>query len=133
MFNEEINDIELAPDSVVRQAALDFAAALADTPYFAAFEVAAERLTKDTAAQKTIQAFQTKQQTLQMMQRLNAVKPEDQAELESLRLAFLSEPAITAYVKAQAELAAVCQAAADIISRYISLNYAAACGTSCCG
>lgn len=133
MFNEELNDVEIAPPSVVRQAAHDFASALADTPQYAAFEAAAERLNKDLAAQSAIQAFQNKQQSLQAMLMLNAVSPEDRAELEHLRQAFLSEPSVNAYFQAQAELNAICQAAAEIISQSIGLNYAASCGASCCG
>ncbi len=38
------NELELAPPSAVTQAAYDFAAALADTPQFKAFEEDAERL-----------------------------------------------------------------------------------------
>lgn len=133
LLDEELNDVEVAPPSVVRQAARDFAAALAETPQFAHFEAAAERLNKDLVAQRAIQAFQAKQQSLQMMLRLNAVSPEDRAELESLRQAFLSESSVNAYFQAQLELNTICQAAADIISQSIGLNYAASCGASCCG
>ena len=133
MFNAELNDVEMASPSVVRQAARDFAVALADTPQFAGFEAAGEQLNKDLVAQRAIQAFQTKQQSLQTMLMLNAVSPEDRAELERLREAFLSEPSVNAYFQAQAELNAVCQAAAHILSQSIGLNYAAACGASCCG
>lgn len=133
MIREEISDIEIAPHSVVCQAACDFAAALVDTPQFINFEAAAERLNKDTVAQRAIEAFQSKQQSLQMMLMLNAVSPEDRVELERLRQAFLSEPTISAYFQAQAELTSVCQAVAEIISKSIGLNYAASCGASCCG
>lgn len=96
MFNEELNDVEIAPPSVVLQAASDFAAALAETPQFINFDAAAERLSKDSAAQKAIQAFQAKQHSLQMMLRLNAVSPEDRMELERLQQAFLAEPSVDA-------------------------------------
>jgi cell fate (sporulation/competence/biofilm development) regulator YlbF (YheA/YmcA/DUF963 family) len=133
MLHEELNDVEMAPPSVVRQAARDFAAALVDTPQFVNYEAAAEQLNKDTKAQRAIEAYRNKQQSLQMMLMLNAVSPEDRAELEDLRQAFLSEPSVNAYLQAQAELASVCQAAAEIISKSIGLNYATACGASCCG
>ena len=133
MLGEDLNDVEVASPSVVRQAACDFAAALAEIPQFVAFETAADRLKHDLKRKKAIEAFQTKQQSLQMMLRLNAVSPEDQAELEQLHQALLSEPSVNAYFEAQTELIPICQAAAELISKSIGLDYAAACGASCCG
>jgi cell fate (sporulation/competence/biofilm development) regulator YlbF (YheA/YmcA/DUF963 family) len=133
MLDPELNEFEMASPAVVRQAARDFAAALSETPQFAAFEVAAERLSKDAVAQKAIEAFQTKQGSLQMLLRLNAVSPEDKAELERLRLAFVSEPSVQAYFEAQTELTTLCQATGDLISQTIGLNYSAACSSGCCG
>ena len=133
MDEMELNELECASPAVVRQAARDFAAALAETPQFAQFEAAAERLKRDLTAQRAIEAFQTRQQSLQTMLRLNAVGPEDRAELERLRQVFLSEASVNAYFQAQAELNSICQAAAEMISQSIGLNYAAACGASCCG
>jgi len=127
-----LNDLELAPPSVVRQAARDFAIALAETPQFKAFEQASERLRHDQAAQRAIEAYQAKQQSLQMLLMLNAVGREDQAELERLRQAFLAEPSVAAYLQAQADFAALCQAAADLLSRHIGLSFTAACGPGCC-
>lgn len=132
MTSEEINGVEVAPPSVVRQAARDFAEALAETTQFVAFETAAEQLNKDLAAQKAIEVFQTKQQSLQIMLRLNAISPEDRAELQRLQQAYLSEPSVKTCLEAQAELISICQAAAERISQSIGLNYAAACGASCC-
>lgn len=133
MFDQQLNDIEIAPPSVVKQSARDFAAALAETPHFAAFEAAAERLSKDQAAQKAIEAFQTKQGSLQMLLRLNAVSPEDQGELDRLRQIYLAEPSVQAYIQAQTELTTLCQAVGDLISQSIGLNYSVTCGSSCCG
>jgi cell fate (sporulation/competence/biofilm development) regulator YlbF (YheA/YmcA/DUF963 family) len=133
MFNEELNEVEIVPPSAVSAAARDFASALAETPQFARFEAAADRLNQDSAAQRAIEAFQTKQQSLQMMLRLNAVSPEDRSELERLQQAFLTEPSVDAYFQAQAELKSVCQAASEIISQSTGLNYAATCGAGCCG
>jgi len=122
----------VATDEDVRADARAFAQALAESAEFQAFEQTAERLRGDEAAQRAVTAYQTKQQSLQMMLVLNAVPAEEQAELESLRQAFLSEPAVAAYLKAQEDLTAVCQAAADLLSRRIGLSFAAACGPGCC-
>ena len=55
-----VNELELAPASVVKQAARDFAATLAETPQFKAYEAAADRLNQDAEAQQAIEAFETK-------------------------------------------------------------------------
>lgn len=128
----DLNELELAPPEVVRQAARDFAAALADTPQFRAYEEAVERLNHAPEAQRAIEAFQTKQQSLQAMIMLNALSEADKAELQRLQRVFSSTPAVIAYAEAQADLMTICQAAADRLSETIGLNYAAVCGSGCC-
>jgi cell fate (sporulation/competence/biofilm development) regulator YlbF (YheA/YmcA/DUF963 family) len=132
MNDYDLNELELAPPEVVHLAARDFAAALAETPQFRAYEEATECLNRDAEAQRAIDAFQTKQRALQAMLLLNAVSDADKAELQRLQRAFASTPAVVAYAQAQAELMAVCQTAADWLSAAIGLNYAAACGSGCC-
>lgn len=132
MIDVALNDLELAPPAVVEQAVHDFAGALAETPQFKAFEEAAERLRHDEAAQRTMGAYQAKQQSLQMMLMLNAVNAEEGAELERRRQAFLSEPAVAAYLQAQEDLTAVCRTAADLLSQHIGLSFVSACGPGCC-
>jgi hypothetical protein len=63
----DLNELELAPPEVVRQAARDFAVALAETPQFKAYEQAVDRLNHDTAVQQAIDAFQTKRESLRAM------------------------------------------------------------------
>lgn len=124
--------IEEVFDTGVSDAARAFAQALAESEEFQAFEQTTERLREDEAAQKAIGAFQKKQQSLQMMLRLNAVSAEDRAELERLQQAFLAEPSVAAYLQAQENLTAVCQAAADVLTQRIGLSFTAACGPGCC-
>lgn len=119
-------------DLEMHNAARSFAQALAESAEFQAFEQAAERLRQDEIAQQTIRAYQNKQQSLQMMLMLNAVSPQDQAELERLQKAFLEHPAVAAYLKAQEELNTLCQEAANLLSERIGLSYTAACGPGCC-
>ena len=116
----------------IRQAIHVFAQALAVTPEFQALEEAADQLSSDTAAQRDIQAYQTRQQSLQAMLLLNAVDPGEQAELERLRQAFLSNPTVNAYYDAQENLNSLCQDAADLLSKRIGLSFTAACGPGCC-
>lgn len=132
MSDFNLNELELAPPEVVRQATRDFAAALVETPQFKAYEEATERLKHDAMAQRAIDAFQTKQQSLQALLMLNAVSDADQAELQRLQRAFASTPAVVTYAQAQADLMAICQAVADWLSEATKLNYAAACGSGCC-
>lgn len=132
MIREEINEIEMASPSVVRTAARDFAAVLVETPQFKAFEQASKALRNDKNAQRAMEAYQTKQMSLQALLMLNAVSAEEQAELESLRQTFITEPTVSAYFQAQSDLTVVCQAAADLLSKHLGLSFAAACGPGCC-
>jgi len=132
MSGFDLNELELAPPEVVRQAARDFAVALSETPQFRAHEEATERLNQDPMAQRAIDAFQAKRESLQAMLLLNAVSEADKAELQRLQQMFASAPAVVAYAQAQADLMAICQASADWLSEAIGLNYAAACGSGCC-
>jgi cell fate (sporulation/competence/biofilm development) regulator YlbF (YheA/YmcA/DUF963 family) len=115
-----------------RAAARAFAQALAESDEFQAFEQATDDLRQDKTAQRAIEAYQTKQQSLQVSLMLGAVNAEDQAELERLRQAFLSHPTVAAYLQAQENLTAICQAAADLLSQRIGLSFTAACGPGCC-
>jgi AICAR transformylase/IMP cyclohydrolase PurH len=57
MGDKAINDIEVAPTSVVKQSARNFASVLVETSQFKSFEQAAERFRQDRAAQQTMKAF----------------------------------------------------------------------------
>ncbi len=132
MTDVAANELELAPPAVVLQSARDFAAALVETPQFQAYEVAAERLNQDVEAQRVIDAYKAKREALQAQLLLNAVSETDRAELQCLQDAFSNTPAVMAYAQAQADLMAICQAAADWLSEVIGLNYTAACRSGCC-
>ncbi len=128
-----VDDMEIAPPSVVKQAARDFAAVLSETTQFKAFEQAAGVFQKDEAAQRAMQAYESKQQSLRALLMLNAAPVEEQQELERLRQAFFSQPSVVAYLEAQNDLMALSRACADLLSQATGLNYAASCGSSCCG
>ncbi len=130
MIHEEI---EMTFPVEVKQAVGDFAAALAETPQFKCFEQAAYAFHHDQAAQRAMQAYQQKQQSLRALSMLNALSPEQRLELESLHSDFTNKPVVKELSKTQAELAILCQALGDAISESIGMNYAAACGVSCCG
>jgi hypothetical protein len=64
---------------------------------------------------------------------LYAVSATERAELERLKDDYIARPSVQAYAEAEAELTALCQQAAGMISAATGLNYAASCGASCCG
>ena len=132
-MNHVVNDMEIAPPSVVKQAARDFAAVLSETQQFKAFEQAAGVFQKDEVAQRAMQAYESKQQSLRVLLMLNAVSAEEQKELEHLRQNFISQSSVVAYLQAQNDLMALSQACADLLSQATGLNYSASCGSSCCG
>jgi len=133
MDDKVFDDIEIALPPVVKQAARDFAAAVAETPQFKAFEQVAERFRQDQTAQQALRAYQEKQTSWRALLMLNALSTEQRAELESLQGAFANQLVVQEYFKAQTEFATLCQTLGDAISESIDLNYAAACGVSCCG
>jgi cell fate (sporulation/competence/biofilm development) regulator YlbF (YheA/YmcA/DUF963 family) len=119
-------------DTEIDQAIRGFAMALTEADVFQVFEVAAQNLRQDQEAQEVITAFQEKQNSLQMMLRLNAVSPEDRGELERLRDAFVSNPTIAAYLEAQENLTNACQAIAQLLNQSTGLHFSTACGPGCC-
>jgi cell fate (sporulation/competence/biofilm development) regulator YlbF (YheA/YmcA/DUF963 family) len=133
MTYTELNELESAPPSVIFAAARDFAAALAETPQFKAFEQAYEGLSHDTTAQQALSAYRDKAESLRALLMLNAVSETERAELERLKQDYLTRASMQAYAAAEVELTALCQQAAGMISAAIGLNYAASCGASCCG
>ncbi|RME74858.1 MAG: YlbF family regulator [Chloroflexi bacterium] len=109
-----------------------FAQALAESEQFRAFEDAADRFRHDKAAQDALKAFQEKRQSLQGLLMLNAVSPEDRAELQRLYQDFIDQPSAAAYLQAQDDLMALCRATAELLSTRLGLDFAAACGSGCC-
>jgi cell fate (sporulation/competence/biofilm development) regulator YlbF (YheA/YmcA/DUF963 family) len=133
MSDKVVDDLEIAPASIVLQAARDFAAALSATPQFKSFEQAAERFRNDQTAQQAMSVYRDKQKELRALLMLNALSAEQQTELESAKSAFLDQPIVQDYFKAQTELVTLCQALGDTLSESMGLDYASACGVSCCG
>lgn len=114
------------------QAAREFAAVLAETPEYQAFDQAQLRLRRDAAAQAAIRAFQERQQSLQPMLMLGALSEADRQDLQRLQHEMLAQPTVQAYVEAQERLSLLCQEVAGLISEVIGLSFAASCGPGCC-
>ena len=127
------SEIEIAPPAVAHAAGRDFAVALAETPQFKAFERAYDALSHDAVAQEAGTAYQTKVESLRALLMLNAVSDAERAGLEELRQTYLHCASVQTYTAAEADLTALCQQVAGMISTAIGFNYAAVCGASCCG
>ncbi|MGQ9681414.1 MAG: YlbF family regulator [Anaerolineae bacterium] len=116
------------------EAAREFAAALAETEEYQAFEDAQRVLRRDKTAQGAIRAFQDKQQALNWQLRLGLVSDVDRATLQRLEQAMLALPAVQAYVQAQEKISRLCGELAGLISDTIRLDFAGGCGPGCgCG
>jgi cell fate (sporulation/competence/biofilm development) regulator YlbF (YheA/YmcA/DUF963 family) len=123
-----LNDVDIEIDQAIRS----FAMTLTEAEVFQAFEEAAHNLRQDQEAQEVITAFQEKQNSLQMMLKLNAVSPEDRGELERLRDAFVSHPTVAAYLEAQENLTTTCRAVAQLLNQSTGLHFSTACRPGCC-
>ena len=129
----------LAPDVIlvmgdqVVQAARDFAEALSEVPQFQAWEQTTWALRQDQAAQSMAERLQAMQRELEPLLMLDAASAEQRAELERLRSEYLALPSITAYMQAEADLRALCQAANMVLSQAAGLDFAANCASGCCG
>lgn len=125
-----VQQAHLSPD--VMNAVRAFAAALDSTPEFVGFEEYARALKNDEDATNAIHAYQSKQQSLQLMSRLNAVSEDDLSELERLQRAVFDHPTISGYVQAQDQLTALCQTSAVLLSERIGLEFSVK-RSGCCG
>ena len=110
-----------------------FAAALAETPAFRAFEEASVRFRDDERAQEAFAAYQAEQRTLQPFLMMGAASDEQRAELERLYEDFMAEPSAADLLESQASLAALCQAIDGLLSERVGLPFAATCSPGCCG
>jgi cell fate (sporulation/competence/biofilm development) regulator YlbF (YheA/YmcA/DUF963 family) len=117
----------------VAQAAHEFAEALAETPPFQAWEQAAWALRQDQAAQAMAERLRALQRELQPFLMLGAATAGQRLELEQLRSAYLTLPAMLAYMQAEADLRALCQAANEVLSEQVGLDFATNCASGCCG
>lgn len=128
-----VTSVRIGEDQVL-EAAREFAAALAETAEYQAFEGAQLALQRDDAAQAAIRAFREKQQVLGWELRLGVVTDADREGLQRLEQDMLAQPTVQAYVEAQERLSRLCGDLVDIISDTIGVNFAAGCGPGCtCG
>lgn len=126
------NETDAEPSDVER-AARRFAAALAETPTYRAFEEASVRFSNDEHAREAYQAFQARQRELQPMIMLGAASEEQKAELDQMYEAFMSEHSASGLLEAQASLAALCSQLDVLLSEQLEFPFGATCSPGCCG
>lgn len=125
---------EREADTKISDAVAALAGALVETPQFAAFEEVSRRLQADEKAQAALAAYEAKYRSLEALVRLNALGPEESAELAALQQAVEAQESVVAYTIAQAEMGQVWQAVVDLLSRRIGMDYSAATRVGgCCG
>ena len=132
----QINAETRPAEADVQTATKAFAAALAATPEFQAYEEASFAIRQDHMAQWAVQAFQEKQRSLQVMQQLGAASQEyqkDMDELTRLQHDMLSHTTVEAYVRTQDDLVRLCRTIGMELSQEIGLDFISACRSSCCG
>lgn len=116
----------------VRQALVDYANALTETPEYQHYEETMMVLRNSLEAQQVIAAYQQKQRDLQVALMLNMLNEDDRDELSRLQKAMMTHPVIAAHLEAQATFSRICQESAAIISEYLGLPFAVS-SRSCCG
>ena len=124
-----VGDLELQALSAADALGL----ALHQSAEYAALVRADRELAADEDAQAAIAAFERRQDELRVELTFRTLSAEHQGDLERLQTAMLETPAVARYVAAQAALADVCRQAAAIVSGEIGIDFAANCGSKCCG
>ncbi len=132
MENDLKEELKIAPAPLAKQAAHDFAAVLAESQQFKNYEGSMLRFRQDEAAQKDMQAYRDKQQSLRPLMKINAVNPTDQGELERLYNAWIAHSSVLEYLEAQSELTALCQSLGDMLSQMLGMDFSTASAVSCC-
>ncbi len=107
--------------------------ALHESAAYAALVRADRELEADEDAQAAIAAFERRQDELRVEITFRTLTAEHQADLERLQTAMLETPAVARYVAAQASLADLCRQAAALVTAEIGIDFAANCGSKCCG
>jgi len=108
----------------------DFAAAIAETPEFQAYEQANLVLRQDQEAQRQLEAMQVAQPRA----RWGLPAADDgEASLETLRRRTMAHPTVKAYVDAQESLSGLCQDVNALLGDAMGTDFAAAAAPSCCG
>mgnify|MGYP001153406402 FL=1 len=120
-------------NDVVIEKAVEFAEALASSPEFRAFNKAREQMMRDEVAQRMLQEFQRRQQSLQIAQMTGySVSMEQINSLREYQRKMLQHPTIKKFFEAQQEVSQLIEITSSIISQKIGMNYGGSAGAGCC-
>jgi cell fate (sporulation/competence/biofilm development) regulator YlbF (YheA/YmcA/DUF963 family) len=134
MQKTEKSELKYMDPTAARQSARDFAAVLIETSQYQALKAADVVLEQDKEAEAALNAYNEKVRKLQAAVNQRQVTKEEEAELGELRLAYMQNPSVRDYAKAQAGLREICQQVGDLLTKEIGLDFgASACSGGCCG
>lgn len=132
---EPINELELAPTTVILEAARQYAKAFTATRQYQAFVKAYNDFLEDETAQQTLFQLRQKHEQIRNQPLSEPVGETIQTEIKRLEEIFYAQPSVKAYLGAQNELIALAQTHGDVLSEALGLDFAAACQRrgGCCG
>ena len=110
-----------------------FVNALVAAPQYRSYEETSKNFQDDVEAKNALREYQSRAKDFQTKQMFNTITEEEQEELQRLWMKFMGFKSVQAYFAAQEGYQALCQECAQIISDKCGLDYATACGASCCG
>jgi len=120
-------------NGLIIEKAVEFAEALASSPEFRAFNKAREQMMRDEVAQRMLQEFQRRQQSLQIAQMTGySVSVEEINSLREYQRKMLQHPTIKKFFEAQQEVSQLIEITSSIISQKIGMNYGGRAGAGCC-
>ena len=111
----------------------EFVNALVASSQYQAYEQASNHFHEDNEAKIALQEYQARANELRTKQMFNTLSQQEQDELQRLWMKFLSFKSVQVYLEAQESFQSLCRISAQIISDHCGLDYATACGASCCG
>jgi cell fate (sporulation/competence/biofilm development) regulator YlbF (YheA/YmcA/DUF963 family) len=111
---------------------MELADAILNCPEYLTFNKAQRQMSYDPDAQRLIQEFQQKQQSLLWIQQVGGrIETNDVQELKSLQAKLVKHPTIGAYFQSQQQLNELVQIINDTISKKTGIKLASTAG--CCG
>jgi cell fate (sporulation/competence/biofilm development) regulator YlbF (YheA/YmcA/DUF963 family) len=116
---------------IIVQKTIELATAFIDSPEYQALQESQRQMENEPEAQRIIQEFQRRQQSLSMLQQMGGrVGVGEVQALRLLQQRMLQQPTVKRYLQCQQELTNYLQTISDILSRKTGLNFTSKGG--CC-
>lgn len=133
MVNTNNTEIRITTEDELRTTIREFVNALVDSPHYRNYESASKNFQSDNDAKQALREYQAKAKDLQTKQMFNMISEAEQQDLQRLWMIFLGFKSVQDFFDAQEEFQSLCRSCAQVISDSCGLDYATACGASCCG